>query len=360
MFTREQRTALLLLLPLALLAAVGVALLRPRRTAVPNAAPNAVSDAAESHPADSLFAFDPNTVTYRELRRLGFARRDAAGILRYRAAGKVFRIPEDFAACYQVSDSMYDRLEAYVVIGEAYRFHPRRDTAVRPRRVFERTPFGRAARPVDSLRPFRIDTASERFWYSIGFTRRQAAAIADHNALIGGFRNADELADYPVIGDSAARRIARYALFPERRRPADEPLELNRADSAALRSVHGIGEGTVGAILDYRRRLGGFVRAEQLAEVKGVTESNYEKIIRQIRVDSCEISKIDINFAPPEAMLVHPYLPPRIVRKIVKHRQLKGGWSTVEEMLEEEILTREEAERLRPYLRFTRRAKTVR
>ena len=160
------------------------------------------------------------------------------------------------------------------------------------------------------------------------------------------------MCDYPIIGDSAGRRLAEYALFPERRRPLHDPVELNTADSAALRSVSGIGAKTVGAILDYRRRLGGFCRAEQLAEVRGVTESNYERILKQISIDSCRISKIDINFATPKALAEHPYIAPRTLRKILKRRQLKGGWSTLEEMIEDGILTREEADRLHPYLRF--------
>ncbi|HCP57964.1 MAG TPA: competence protein ComEA, partial [Alistipes obesi] len=248
---------------------------------------------------------------------------------------------------YQVSDSMYDRLEPYIRIGAEYRFRPRRDSAQRLRK-----PFMRRQRVVVPLVPFRIDTMTAKFLRAIGFTKRQAEAIADYNTLIGGFRDEEELCDYPIIGDSAGRRLAEYALFPERRRPLHDPVELNTADSAALRSVSGIGAKTVGAILDYRRRLGGFCRAEQLAEVRGVTESNYERILKQISIDSCRISKIDINFATPKALAEHPYIAPRTLRKILKRRQLKGGWSTLEEMIEDGILTREEADRLHPYLRF--------
>ena len=341
MWSREDRRTLVLLLPLLVLAVAAFLLLEPKtpRSGAP-------PDAAKEAPPE-LFEFDPNTVDYRALRRLGFTKQDAAGVLRYRAAGKIFRIPEDFAACYQVSDSMYDRLEPYIRIGAEYRFRPRRDSAQRLRK-----PFMRRQRVVVPLVPFRIDTMTAKFLRAIGFTKRQAEAIADYNTLIGGFRDEEELCDYPIIGDSAGRRLAEYALFPERRRPLHDPVELNTADSAALRSVSGIGAKTVGAILDYRRRLGGFCRAEQLAEVRGVTESNYERILKQISIDSCRISKIDINFATPKALAEHPYIATRTLRKILKRRQLKGGWSTLEEMIEDGILTREEADRLHPYLRF--------
>ena len=101
MWSREDRRTLVLLLPLLVLAVAAFLLLEPKtpRSGAP-------PDAAKEAPPE-LFEFDPNTVDYRALRRLGFTKQDAAGVLRYRAAGKIFRIPEDFAACYQVSDSMY-------------------------------------------------------------------------------------------------------------------------------------------------------------------------------------------------------------------------------------------------------------
>ena len=53
---------------------------------------------------DTLFRFDPNTVTYDELCMLGVDKRTAVGIIKYRKAGKVFGIAEEFALCYGVSD----------------------------------------------------------------------------------------------------------------------------------------------------------------------------------------------------------------------------------------------------------------
>ena len=174
MWSREDRRTLVLLLPLLVLA-VAAFLLEPKtpRSGAP-------PDAAKEAPPE-LFEFDPNTVDYRALRRLGFTKQDAAGVLRYRAAGKIFRIPEDFAACYQVSDSMYDRLEPYIRIGTEYRFRPRRDSAQRLRK-----PFVRRQRVVVPLVPFRIDTMTAKFLRAIGFTKRQAAFIRIKSILRAG------------------------------------------------------------------------------------------------------------------------------------------------------------------------------
>ena len=81
-------------------------------------------------------------------------------------------------------------------------------------------------------------------------------------------------------------------------------------------------------------------------------EENYRLILTQIWVDSSKIQKIDINFATPEQLAGHPYLPPRVLDKILKYRQLKGGWRNAEEFVKQHILSREQAVRLAPYLRF--------
>ena len=83
-----------------------------------------------------------------------------------------------------------------------------------------------------------------------------------------------------------------------------------------------------------------------------VTERNWERMKEQIWADSCAIRKIDINFVAPNAVARHPYITPRTLRKILRNRQLKGGWSTIEDMVEDNTLTNEEAGRLAPYLHF--------
>lgn len=292
-----------------------------------------------------LRPFDPNTVTYEELREMGVGRYEAVSLIKFRTAGKVFRIVEDVALCYGISDSAYAALKPYIRIGEAYRIQPRSEAKYGLKRAD--TP------PRLAPAPFRIDTVSAAYLRAIGaFTKRQAEAFIrwrDRN----GFRDMEEVRACYVVDDSVATALEPYILFPERDcSPWEVPVELNRADSAALRRVVGIGEKTVVSILAYRKRLGGFYRVEQLAEVRGVTESNYEKILQQICCDSNEIQKIDINFVAPNVLSSHPYMAPRTLRRLLKQRQLKGGWKSTEELIEANILTEEEAARLRPYLVF--------
>ena len=352
LFSKSNRRGLIFLLPLLAVVAL-LAALAERRGGDEQSVSGETKSAegtkaerdAESGDVIKPFRFDPNTAPFEEFVALGLSKSTAAGIVKYRKRGKVFSIPEEFAACYGVSDSVYQALKPYIAIAPE----------------FEVKPFAEAADPAkqDTIihyKRFRLDTVTVAYLRTIGFSHRRATAFIKYRDMRGGLRNIEEVRECYVIPSAECDTLAKYIIFPESAaEPSpEEKIELNGADSATLRSVYGIGAKSVVEIMEYRQKLGGFVAVEQLAELKSVTESNFEKILQQIYCDSCIISKIDINFARSQRLAAHPYISDRALRKLLKTRQLKGGWSTIEEMIDDKIFTREEAEKLRPYLRFTR------
>ena len=62
------------------------------------------------------FRFNPNTVSVDDLMRLGFSEKQAQSIDNYRAKGGRFRRPADFARSYVVADSVFRRLEPFIII----------------------------------------------------------------------------------------------------------------------------------------------------------------------------------------------------------------------------------------------------
>ena len=294
---------------------------------------------------DTLFFFDPNTVTYDELLLLGFDKRTAVGIIKYRTAGKVFGIAEEFALCYGVTDSMFSRVRPYIKIGKKFATRPANHNAntVRTTRPSRFSP-----RPFEK---FRIDTVGVEYLRLIGFSTRQAEALIEYRKRGGGIFSMNELRDCYAVSEEMADSLSRFVILSERN-PHDGLIEINSADSATLRQVRGIGAKTVVAVLQYRKLLGGFVRKEQIAELKCVTKENFDKISAQIYCDSCKISKIDINFAPAYDFEHHPYMTRRSVKLITETRESKGGWNSIEEMIEANIFTEEQARAIAPYLLF--------
>ena len=294
---------------------------------------------------DTLFTFDPNTVTYEELLLLGFDKRTAVGIVKYRAAGKVFGIAEELALCYGVSDSMFTRVRPYIKIGSKFATTPKNHSA-------DSLKGGRKSR--FSPRPFEkfsIDTVGVAYLRLIGFSTRQAEALIEYRNRGKGIFSMNELRDCYAVSEEMADSLSHFVILSVRD-PFDGLVEINSADSATLRKVRGIGEKTVVAVMQYRKLLGGFVRKEQIAELKCVTEENFLRICEQIYCDSCKISKIDINFAPAFEFEHHPYMSRRAAKLILETRESKGGWNSIEEMQEDDIFTKEQAEAIAPYLLF--------
>ncbi len=357
MLSESQRRGLLYLLPLVLI----ILLLTTFMQRVKQ--PALQEFVAEKQDSVVLSKFNPNIDDYEQLREAGVPVEVAVGIVRWRKYGKVYRIVEDLALVQGMNDSLYAVLKSYAVIDEQYQPRHRYNNDFSADREWDTVAHKRARRERDTvaLQPFMIDTASARYLYLLGFSRRQSEVIARYVKMLGGLCDEQELRDCYVISDSMANRILPYVIFTKKREPVEDwhielPVEINSADTTLLKRVNGIGSKSASEIVIYRELLGGYHSVEQLRELKCVTQENYERFFSQICCDSCKISKIDINFVPSEELRRHPYISLRTLKRIIKQRQLKGGWSRIEEMVEQNILTEEEAKRLAPYLRFRLRA----
>ena len=346
---KQHIRGVLLLLPLVVAIIVVMMVARPKdRYSEPETRPN--KEQIERCDTVAFREFDPNTADYRTLVAAGLPRDIAVGIIRWREAGKVYRVKEDLALCYNMTDSLYFLLEPYIIIGKEYQFQPKE---------FE-SENNEAARATIEVRPFSLDTVSTGYLQGIGFTRRQAELVIKYRDMIGGYRSIEEFEECYAVDSAMAARLRPYLIFPPRDtlKPYDKervefPIDLNSADSVMLCKVAGIGAKSASHILFYRELLGGYHSVSQILELKVVTEENFQRILPQIYCDSAKIKKININFARPKELEVHPYISNRMLRQIINNRELKGGWSNLEEMIEDDIFSAEEAARIAPYLDFS-------
>jgi competence protein ComEA len=66
--------------------------------------------------ADTLFVFNPNTVSLQQLIKLGFTEKTAQTLLKFRGRGFVFKQKEDLKKVYGISNNFYATLEPYILI----------------------------------------------------------------------------------------------------------------------------------------------------------------------------------------------------------------------------------------------------
>ena len=128
------------------------------------------------------------------------------------------------------------------------------------------------------------------------------------------------------------------------------PVEINSADTSELNILKGIGNTMAARIINYRNKLGGFIRTEQLLEVYGISNEAYERIAGQIILNIKTVKKININFATAFEMDNHPYLNYREAKAIEKYRTENGSFTATSQLLEKHVLSFETYNKIKDYL----------
>ena len=125
-------------------------------------------------------------------------------------------------------------------------------------------------------------------------------------------------------------------------------VDVNRADTAELKKIPGIGSGIARMIVAYRERLGGFHSLEQLLEVKYVTP----ELLEWFALEGDSIRKLPINRATLEKLRAHPYLNFYQAKVIVEHRRTRGDIKSLSQLSLYEEFTEKDLKRLSAYISF--------
>lgn len=144
---------------------------------------------------------------------------------------------------------------------------------------------------------------------------------------------------------------AQQTYTPFTRDNLSKPLvDLNTADTNALRLVRGIGAYFARSIVTYRERLGGYAHVQQLLDIRNVDPERLAQWTPQLTVDSSKIIKIDLATADEQTLRQHPYIGYYAARGIVHFRTTQGAQAcTLRALVENNILNDDAAQRLKPY-----------
>lgn len=109
-------------------------------------------------------------------------------------------------------------------------------------------------------------------------------------------------------------------------------LELNSADTNQLIALYRIGPAMARRIVEYRTKLGGFLRLEQLIEIYGFDEDVLYDLKGKIYVDPLKATLFDINTVRAENLKTHPYYKYKLSNAIVNYRQQHGPYHQLTEL----------------------------
>ena len=193
-----------------------------------------------------------------------------------------------------------------------------------------------APRRVESFR-FNPNTVSVEDLQRLGFSLKQAQSIENYRLKGGRFRRPEDFAKSFVVSDSVFARLQPYIDIPR--------VDINKADSAALLALPGIGPYFAGKIVEYRERLGGYSSSEQLMEIYHFDREKYDGLKDLI---TCSTPAPFALWALPEADLArHPHISRSEAHGIVLYRQHNPPEAcTVEALRKAGVLSEEHASAL--------------
>ena len=208
---------------------------------------------------------------------------------------------------------------------------------------------------------------------SIAFRRLGLSAFIAHNILRyrakgGVFRTPDafskmyglsaeqyqELKPYLYISEQFQRK--ERVVLPEIHRDTvfvskyaeGVVLDLNKADTAELKRVPGIGSGLARMIVAYRERLGGFHNVGQLSEVEHVPADAF----RWFAVKTPLYRKIAVNKDGLDKLRNHPYMNFYRAKVIVEYRRKRGKIKNLSQLSMFDEFAGKDFDKLSPYLSF--------
>lgn len=254
------------------------------------------------------FPFDPNEADSTQLLRLGLAPFQVRSIYRYRAKGGRFSTKDDFRRVYRLTNEQWEHLSPLIRIARKYQL-------------------------VDlSPEPSRTVSASQ--------------PRGDRNTGSGK----------PVISSSATSAseftsVSSHKLHSKYlvKLVGDEVLDVNLADSAQLCRVPGIGPYFSRKIVQYRKRLGGYVSTAQLLEIEDFPA---DAVAWLVVADSLSVQKLSLNHLTTRKLMKHPYMGYYRASDIENHKRIYGRVQNLDALRQMPHFTDEDIKRLEPYLEF--------
>lgn len=214
------------------------------------------------------------------------------------------------------------------------------------------------------LHPFPFDPngLAEEDWRAMGMSEKKIRIIKNFEAKGGKFRKKEDLkkiygitqSEYEVLEPYIVIATTESKNYTETKETFSKKnsaaVEINAADTTTLKTLKGIGSGYAKKIIAYRKKLGGYLRMEQLLEVYGMDSLRYSLFSHFILIDESLVKKININTATFDELKAHPYIGYNLAIALVNMRKSQGGFKAVSDIKKSVLVTEKIFNKLSPYL----------
>ena len=223
---------------------------------------------------DTIFHFDPNTVTFDELVLLGLPEKTATAIVNYRKAGGKFRKPDDFARIRDIDDSVYNRLSPYINIVRAEQ--PKKtyskDTKT-TKKAKTSNPGWQDRKEAAIVELNTADSTQLVAMYGIGPTT--ARRIISYRRLLGGFYSVEQLREVQNFNEETYIKLyPQFAVDTSK----IKRINLNDFKYNDLKRHPYVTTAQLNSIMNYKKLMGRFNAVGDLLKYHLLDTLTYERV----------------------------------------------------------------------------------
>jgi len=283
---------------------------------------------------DSLFSFDPNSVSVAQMEQLGLNQKIAERINNYRNKGGKFKQPKDLLNIYGIDSSWFYKVEDFVNIAQ-------REEKIESDNTIK--PFN-----------FNPNTVSKNDLLKMNLPKPVVNSWVNYLEKGGQFKSCNDLAKLYNLEDQLFEKLHPHCFIEKEEKIEKEwaRVDLNLADSVELLELRGVGPVFAGRIVSYRNKLGGFVSQNQLLEIYGMDTIRVAQFSTQAFLTAVDVELKYVNTDDFKVLLRHPYLNYEQVKSIVNFRDAVGAINKLSDLVHLEGFTEADLHRLQPYLSF--------
>ncbi len=311
-----------------------------------------------------LFPFNPNTISLKDLQRLGLSYKISDIIVRFRRIGGIFKTKEDFSKIYGMDSAQFQQLVPYITFDKVLKkskkweskpsritpinFDPNTATATQLKQL------GLSGKVVKTIVNFR--NKKGRFYKPKDLLKIYGISEKDYQLLENyiqidesNFKKSYVKRDYPEKKHTTKKGVAqaKFAKSYAKSKP-NVTIDINHSTPERWQLLYGIGPKLSKRITKFRDKLGGFYSIDQIATVYGLPDSTFQRIKSQL-VFSPIFRKLDINSDDINVLKSHPYLSWKKAQILLNYRQNHGDFRDLDDLRKVGIFSEEELERLGAY-----------
>jgi len=208
---------------------------------------------------------------------------------------------------------------------------------------------------VENLFYFDPNNLPKEKWLELGLTEKQIKIIKNYESAGGKFKTANDLAKIYSIDTRDYQRLKPWIVIAKtdkKKTEASQILNLHTFDPNLANEQEmldmGINSGVVSNIINYRNKGGFFKNPKDVNRLYTINDSLFALLHPFIVITPKEIAtpdstnltsfetilEIDINSADTLDLQQLKGIGPAFARRIVKYRELLGGYSTKDQLLE--------------------------